>query len=147
MKMNIEYPYNDEFMEFNKLTNRYQLTERALLAHGIDVREMMGPNPSVDPTYVINQIARRTSQLIYNYIHQFNTNTQRQDMIIAKTPSLRPKMYEILGAQALYMIDNGDLSLSTNPEEKKQAIDEVVKGMLAEEISEYGVSILYGGTI
>ena len=145
--MNIEYPYNDEFMEFNKLTNRYQLTEHALLAHGINVREMMGPNPSVDPTHVINQIARRTSQLIYNYIHKFNTNTQRQDMIIAKTPSLRPKMYEILGAQALYMIDNGDLSLSTDPEEKKQAIDEVVKGMLAEEISEYGVSILYGGTI
>ena len=145
--MSIEYPYNDEFMEFNKLTNKYQLTERALLAHGIDIRAMMGPEPSVDPTYVINQVVRRTSQLIYNYIHQFSTNTQRQDMIIATTPSMRPKMFEILGAQAVYMIDNGDLSLSTDPEEKKRAIDDVAKGMLAEEISEYGVSILYGGAI
>ena len=145
--MNITYPYSDDFMVFNTRTNKYELTERALLAHGINVRAMMGPNPSVDPTYVINQISRRTSQLIYNYIHQFNCNTHRQDMIIAATPSFRPKMYEILGAQAVYMIDNGDLSLSTNPEEKKQAIDEVAKGMLAEEIAEYGFSILYGGAI
>lgn len=74
MSENIIYPYNDEYMVMDKLTNHYVLTEAALLSRGIDLRARLSETSTVSPENVINNVLQTASDMIYQYIHAHNGN-------------------------------------------------------------------------
>ena len=146
MENKIAYPHDDEYMVFDPILHRYVLTESAITNHvGINVRQRIEVNPTVDATVIIKQITRRVSELVYSYIHQFAFNTARQDELIATVPSLRPIMFEALCQQMQYFLHKGDLSHSVNLDERSRAIDETAKDTLARYVPELGNSIIYAG--
>lgn len=61
----MEYPFSDDYMTFNAKTNRYILTEKALLDNGIDIRSEMAATATVRPESVINSFLKLVSDMIY----------------------------------------------------------------------------------
>lgn len=138
-------PYTDDLMRWDEATGRYYLTETALIRQGVDLRARLGRSPS--PEYVVNGLLNRATALVYGYIHAHNMNTLEQDRLIAETPSMRDIIYNALLAQALYIIYNGDLSISVKPEERENYMDNTARTELARIMPEYGRNILYSGVI
>ena len=84
------YPYDDEYMIFDKATGRYILTEKYLIEKmGIDLSARINERNAVTPSALVNRLLRQGSNMVYNYIHAFNANNTFQDLLIAKLPSLR----------------------------------------------------------
>ena len=146
MENKITYPYDDEYMLFDPMLRRYMLTESAIMNYvGINIRQRIEVNPTVDATVIIKQITRRVSELVYSYIHGFAVNTARQDELIATIPSLRPIISEALCQQMQYFLHKGDLSHSIDREERAKAMDETAKDTLASFVPELGGAIIYAG--
>ena len=141
------FPYTDDLMRFDETRNRYFLTEFALVMNGTDLRTRLTFNRTLDPTTVINRVLSRVSEMIYNYIHSFNSDNRRQDELIAKLPSLRSIIYNAMINQAEYFIMNGDFSRSAEPDKRMLAIDATAKEYLNTVISEIGVPITYAGVL
>ena len=134
-------------MRYDQLSERYILTEQALVMNGTDLRARLTFNRTIDPTTVINRVLSRTSEMIYNYIHSFNSDNRRQDELIAHIPSLRSIIYNAMLAQAEYFIMNGDLSRSPDPEKRMLAIDPTAKEYLNTVVREIGIPITYAGRL
>lgn len=143
--MNCIQPYNDDYMTFNKLTGRYVLTEQAFKEFGYDIRSQIIEGGMVTPENIINGFMRTVSDMVYGYIHQFSGNNARQDAFIATVPELRQIIMQAMLYQAAYMYANGNLSLSTKPEERERAIDNTCIDMLNQTVPSLGASILYSG--
>ena len=60
---------------------------------------------------------------------------------------MRDIIYNALLAHALYIIYNGDLSISVKPEERENYMDITARTELARIMPEYGRNILYSGVI
>lgn len=139
------YPYSDELMIWDEKSNRYYLTENALLDNGIDLRSRLGANDTVNAYSVINRLLKHTTTMIYNYIHSFSIDNSAQDRLISSIPSLRSIIYDALVLQVEYILLNGDFSRSAEPAKRTLAIDDNAKQRLSDSIPELGVSILYAG--
>lgn len=139
-------PYDDELMIYDKITNRYVLTEKALLENGIDIAQEMDNMPYAQT--VVGNILKRVSRKVYNFIHMHNNDDKKQDWYIAHVPSLRRILYEALTAQALYMYTVGDLALTVDKDlAKKSNISEDCEEVLLTTVPELGFCILYTGRI
>lgn len=141
----MKYPYSDDYMLFDELTNRYVLTEKALLSRGINIRAETAETDTVTPEAVIENLVRLASDMIYAFIHQHSANNMLQDCLIAQVPSLRPIIYRVMLYQAVYVYQNGNLYLSTGENERKKAIDPLAVQELGLTVPELGTSILYSG--
>ena len=80
MPENQKYPYDDDFMRFDKDLNQYLLTEAALLKFGVDIRARLSATASVSPENEINYAVYRVSNLIYGYIHEHNANNAFREL-------------------------------------------------------------------
>lgn len=138
-------PYNDDYMIFNKLTGRYVLTEQAFIDFGYDIRSQIISGGMTSPEQIIKGFFRTVSDIVYGYIHKFSADNLRQDRFIATLPSLRPIIMQAMLYQAAFVYLNGNLLLSTKPEERERAIDETCIEMLNQTVPEIGTSILYMG--
>ena len=141
----MQYPYDDDYMVFDKSVNQYVLTEQALLSRGVDIRAELSATATVTPESVINDFVRLASDMIYGYIHDFSANNMAQDRYIACIPSLRPIIMNAMIYQSKYVYFNGNLSLSTKLEEREAAIDKTAIQWLGRTVPELGRSILYVG--
>lgn len=141
----MQYPYDDDYMVFDKAVNQYVLTEQALLNRGVDIRAELSETATVAPESVINDFVRLASDMIYGYIHEFSANNMAQDHHIACIPSLRPIIMNAMIYQAKYLYFNGNLSLSTKLEERDAAIDKTAIQWLGRTVPELRRSILYVG--
>lgn len=139
------YPYDDDYMVFNKITGRYVLTENAFIAFGYDVRAQIIQGGMVSPENIIQGFMRTVSDLVYGYIHKFSADNMRQDRLIATLPSLRGIIMQAMLYQAAYVYLNGNMSLSSKPEERERAIDDTCIEMLNQTVPEIGTSILFTG--
>lgn len=139
------YPYDDDNMVFNKITGRYVLTENAFIAFGYDIRSQIVQGGMVSPENIIQGFLRTVSDLVYGYIHKFSADNMRQDRLIATLPSLRGIIMQAMLYQAAYVYLNGNLSLSTKPEERDRTMDSTCIEMLNQTAPEIGTSILYVG--
>lgn len=63
MSENQKYPYDDDFMRFDKDLNQYLLTEAALLKFGVDIRARLSAAASVSPENEIDYAVYRVSNL------------------------------------------------------------------------------------
>lgn len=138
-------PYNTETMIFNEAEGMYIITEKALINRGINIRGRLARRKAITPEYIINGLLLTVSEMIYGYIHDFTTENQMQDYIIATMPSVRPIIEKALLQQAIYVIRNGDLTLSTDEAKRKLAIDIKAKQTLNTTIKELGTPITYLG--
>ena len=134
-------------MIYDEASGHYILREAALIMNGTDLRTRLLFNRTTDVATVINRVLSRVSEMIYNYIHKFNSDNKRQDELIAEIPSFRPIIYKAMLNQAEYFIMNGDFSRSPDPEKRMLAIDPTAKEYLETVIPEIGVPITYSGVI
>lgn len=141
----MQYPYDDDYMVFNPRTQRYVLTEKALLDDGVDLRARFSATGAVTPEASVNKILRTGSDMIYNYIHVNTGDNMRVDRFIATLPSLRNIIYNALLYQTEYVATVGNLYLSTDEKEREKAMDKLALGWLQEDVPELGRSILYAG--
>lgn len=138
------YPYNDDYMVFNELSGRYVITEKALLSRGINLRARISRESMVSPETVIENLNVLASDMIYGFIHRYNADNATQDCLIAKVPQFRPLIMRAMLYQAEYIIFNGNLSLSADPNERAAAISPQSVQELEIVVPCYG-SILYMG--
>lgn len=141
-------PYSDDFLFYDENTNHYILTEKALVENvGVNLRARLGESALVTPDIVIRSFLRRTSDMIYQFVHEHNVNNAKQDCLIATVPELRPIIQKAMEYQAVYVLNVGDLYLSVKPEERAVAIDYLAQSILGNTVPSLGVSILYSGVI
>ena len=111
----------------------------------LHLKERLSANRTVDAQGVINGLLCRVTSLIYNYIHKHSANNSAQDELIKHNAFARSIIYRALLSQAIYVVKNGDLSLSVDPQVRSLAIDENAKLELETDIYDIGVSLLYAG--
>lgn len=141
------YPFDDEYMVFDKLTWQYVITEKALMDRGINIRARLSETAGVTPEAVISTIVYTASDMIYQFIHEHNTNNAAQDCLIARCPQVRPVIFRAMLYQAVYVVNVGNLYLSTDDAERSKAIDKLAEGVLGNVISGLGISLLYTGVL
>ncbi len=136
----MKFPYNDEYMIFDKFSHRYVLTEKDAFDNlAINLSERI-PNENVR-----KRVLRNISIEIYNYIHSHNTANEWQDFIIAKTENGRNIIKEAMEEQLIYFLTVGDPTRTLDAEHRKMGIDEKAKAILLTTIPEIGTTILYTG--
>lgn len=148
MQNNVCRPYSDDFLYYNETSKHYILTEKALTDKvGIDLRARMAADSFVSPETVISSFTRTISDMIYQFIHEHNIDNARQDFLIGTVPELRGIIQKAMEYQALYVINVGNLYMSTKPEDRAAAIDYLAQSTLGTVVPCLGFSILYTGVI
>lgn len=141
-------PHSDDFLFYNEQTGHYELTEKALVEKaGVNLRARMADTSLITPEVAISNFTRTVSDMIYQFIHEHNVNNVRQDFLIATVPELRQTIQKAMEYQAIYVLNVGNLYLSTKPEERAVAIDYLAQSILNNTVPCLGISILYGGAI
>lgn len=138
-------PYSDDYMIFNERTGHYVLTERALEENGTQIRARLTRNRATNATAIINRLLTRVSDMIYNYVHRFNHDNKRQDVLIATIQSCRDIIYRAMLEQTEYVLMVGDLSRSVDPAKREIAVDYNARETLDTVVPELGVPITYSG--
>lgn len=142
------YPYNDDYMVFDKDSNRYILTSKCVLdKFGVDLEGSLSERKAVNAQILAQAFLREVSDDIYEYIHEYNVNTHKQDLLIACVPSLRKIIQAAMEKQFLYNRLNGILGFSANKDEQAQGICPKAAKELGTIAPELGHSILYTGVI
>ena len=140
-------PYSDELLKYDESTNKYYLTEQALIREGLPLRDRLAEGSAPSAEYIINGFLKRVTGVIYAYIHNYNADNEKQDYLISHLPSARTMIYNALINQAIYMYHNGDLTLSKDRTDKEAAFDTVALSELNRTLPEIQCSILYTGAI
>lgn len=139
------FPYSDDYMRFDELSGRYILTEAALEAEGIFLRARLSRSPMINADAVIGGLCKTATNHVYNYVHKFSNDNYRQDVYLAKIPSLRPIIYNALVEQVKYIYFGGDRTLSKDKDEQALYMAPLAVDALNTTVPELGASILYTG--
>lgn len=124
-------PYSDDYMTFDKTTGHYVLTEKALLEKcGTDIRTRLSDNATVNPDTVINMLLSTVSDSIYAYIHDSSAYPKQKDCLIAYSQELRGVIQKAMEQQAIYVMLNGDLYMSTSASEEGRELNKLSKSIL-----------------
>ena len=145
---NCTQPYSDDYMVWDEITNHYILTEKALIERvGLNLRARMGERSLITPEIAIKSFTITVSDMIYQFIHEHNVDNAMQDRLIATVPELRRIIQRAMELQAVYVSVQGNLYLSTKPEERAVAIDYLAQSILGTVVPCLGFSILYTGAL
>ena len=130
-------PYSDEYMTYNEARSHYVLTAKAVLDNlGIDLNVNVKDNANG-----VNAFLMRVSELTYRKRHEYGDNTE-QDRIIATTESGRNIIFNAMLEQFFYVKSVGDLSLSTNRDERALYASDALIEIFEETIPEIGRSVI-----
>ncbi len=145
---NTSRPYSDDYLFYNEISGHYELTEKALIERvGVNLRARMSETALISPDVAINNLTRTVSDMIYQFIHEHNVDNRKQDCLIATVPELRQIIQKAMEYQAVYVLNVGNLYLSTKQEERAVAIDYLAQSVLGNVVPSLGISIIYGGVI
>lgn len=136
---------DDDYMIYDRTTNQWKLTEKALISRGIDLRRRLAGRKAMSPELLIDGLLTTVSEQIYGYIHAHAFDTARQDGILASNSEARSLLFRALLQQAVYVLNVGNLSYSIKPEERAAAINDIAKQILGQYIPSIGTTILYCG--
>lgn len=143
----MNYPYNDEYMVYDRFSEQYKLTEEAIIAMGIDLRARLAERKAPNPEMIIKRFLEDVSTTVYAFIHSKNNNNFKQDCWIAHMPSARPIIFRALKEQAPYLLKVGNLMYSIKPEEKAAAVIDTAKTILSTPLKETGKALTYMGVL
>lgn len=142
------YPYSDEYMTYDEESKRYVLTSKYVLDKiGVDMEGALNERDAVNPQIMAKRFLTEVSDDVYEFIHAYNVDTYKQDLLIAHVPSLRKIIQKAMDQQFLYSRLNGVLGYSADKEVQTQRICPKAKETLAQVVPELGYSILYTGRI
>ena len=120
--------YNDDRMVFDETTNRYYITEQALIEHGVDVRARFTAQGLSDGgAHAVNALISDATDLVYNYAHDGVYDTAVQDYILANEEKVRPGLFRALLAMAVSLARYGNRMDSVEAEERAVAIPSQVR--------------------
>lgn len=154
------YPFDDEIMTYDYNTHKYVLTERGVeieLGENLDV--ILNTTDDANPSTLAERILKRVSQTVYRYIYRDTQNEAWLEYILAKHPPLRDRVKEMLQAQLMYMLENGDISLysgvnfargqimDVNALRDRAAVAPDVEYLANETVEELGYSLKYLGAL
>ena len=140
------YPYSDEYMIFKEETGRYVLTSKFIFdKYGIDLASQLNTRDAQNPQILADVFLEEVSDDIYNLIHEYGKNNDRQDFLIAKVPSLRTIIQKAMGQQFLYSRFNGLLAYDSNKDVSAVAVCNKAVKTLMQTVPELGFCILYTG--
>lgn len=141
-----KYPYSDEYMRYDEAKGRYVLTSKCLLDNaGINLMTRLNTRGSANPQATVNGFLDRISSLTYRFIDSHAINVAERHHVIARCPSARPLIQEAMLSQALYVLIEGDLSLSADKDKRSMWFDETARQVLLTPLRETGYSLLYCG--
>lgn len=107
-----KFPYDDEIMRYDYNTHRYVLTEQGVLTElGENLDTILNATADANPSTLAQRILKRVSDTVYRYIYRDTMNEEWLEYILATYPPLREIVKEMLQAQLLYMLMNGDIGL------------------------------------
>ena len=107
-----KFPYDDEVMRYDYNMHRYVLTEKGVLSElGENLDVILNTTGDANPSTLAERILKRVSQTVYMYLYRDTANEHWLECILATYPPLRERVKEMLQAQLLYMLMNGDLGL------------------------------------
>lgn len=130
-------PYSDEYMTYNEARRHYVLTAKAVLDNlGIDLNENVKDNANG-----VNAFLMRVSELTYRKMHEYGDNTE-QDSVIATTETGRKIIFNAMLEQFFYVKAVGDLSLSTDRDERALYASDALIEIFEETIPEIGRSVI-----
>lgn len=142
----VRYPYSDEYMIFDEDTKRYVLTPKYVYDKiGVDMEGALKEREAINATVLANRFLVEVSDDIYDFIHNHNVNTTRQDYWIAVVPSLRNIIQKAMEQQFVYSRLNGLLGYSSDKETQDKRICPKAINTLSQTVCELGQSILYTG--
>lgn len=143
----MEYPYSDEYMEFDERTGRYVLTEKYVFEKmGIDMRSSINERNGINPQILVQRFLTEVSDDVYEFVHSYNpANSARQDWLIAHCPSIRPIIQRAMDKQLMYSRLNGLIGYSAEKSVQEQRICPQTVAELSQIVPEIGRSILYTG--
>ena len=125
-------------LEFDPVLRMFILTEEEMRKAGVDIQSRLGVVGNTNKDAVIKQFLKQVSFLIYSKIRHnaylCDNNTIAQALL-----------KEALIEQAIYVLANGDLSKSTDPQLRAIAIAPAVDTILSQPIGNSGISLLYCG--
>lgn len=129
--------YSDEQLVFDEYKGQYRLTAKAILDNlGIDLSGAMKDNANGTTA-----ILWRISALVYKKIHEYNSDTEWQDSVIAHTETGRRIIKDAMLDQFLYVKTVGDLSMSTDVNKRACWFSTTTEEILFRVIPEIGTSI------
>lgn len=130
-------PYSDEYMTYNETRGHYVLTAKAVLDNlGIDLNVNVKDNANG-----VNAFLMRVSELTYRKMHEYGDNTE-QDSVIATTETGRKIIFNAMLEQFFYVKAVGDLSLSTDRDERALYASDALIEIFEETIPEIGRSVI-----
>lgn len=107
-----KYPLDGEDMIYDYNAHRYVLTENCVLRElGENLELILNATADASPSTLAARFLRRVSQVVYSYLYRYTQSEAWLEYILATYPPLRARVKEMLQAQTLYMLMNGDLGL------------------------------------
>ena len=142
-----KFPHDDEIMKYDYQSHRYVLTSSGVLSQlGEDLDVILNSTGDANPGTLADRVLRRVSQTVYMYLYRDTANEQWLEYILATYPPLRECVQDMLQAQLLYMLVNGDIGLYSGVNVAKgQAMDvEALRGRarIAPEVEDIAMRII-----
>lgn len=124
----MKYPFTDSNMIYDYNKHRYILTQDCLMNElGVDISRFN--DGTINAQTVINSFLNTVSMQVYNYIYSCN-NKPALTYLTAKMPSARQVLQDAMGQQALYLLQNGDLSKTANVNKYDTWLDMTAKSIV-----------------
>ena len=120
-----KYPYDDEIMKYDYNAHRYVLTEQGVLTElGENLDLILNASGDANPSTLAKRFLNRVSQVVYSSLYRNTQSEEFIEYILATYPPLRSRVKDMLQAQTLYMLMNGDIGLMSGVNVAKgQAMD------------------------
>lgn len=135
----------NELMRFDEITNRYYITETALLNRGIDIRARYTAQGLSDGGEAVNALLNDATDLVYNYAHDGVFDNDRQDYILATNEEARTHLFRALMAMAISLARYGNRLDSVEEAERAVAIPSQVKAEFDVVLPSLGHTLKYAG--
>lgn len=144
-----KYPCDDQIMEYDRNTHRYVLTKNGVLSElGENLDLILNATGDASPSTLAKRFLRRVSQVVYMYLYHDSLNPEWLEYILATYPPLRSSVMEMLQAQTLYMLMNGDLGIMSGVNLAKGQVTDIAalrgRARVAPEVEEIAARFIPG---
>lgn len=148
------YPYDDETMVFDVDEQRYILTPKCITDELNTELSILEPMGSAAKGNNATKILNRISRTVYNQIYARSIYNNVQEKIIKYVPSARKIIKEAMKEQFEYFLFNGDLSVYSGVDFRKNSkmqntkdriLAPMAEDILSRPLPETKVSLLYSG--
>ena len=143
------FPHDDDIMKYDYNAHRYVLTEQGVLSELSENLDLiLNATGDANPSTLAERVLKRVSQTVYMYIYRDTANEDWLEYILATYPPLRERVKEMLQAQLLYMLMNGDIGLYSGVNVAKGQIMDIDKlrdrARIAPEVEDLALQSIQG---